>query len=147
MGLFVIAAVLLIVVGSVIALRAYTPPPSNGHHPNVIVPSGKNWTLAADQFDSVKFTGNENASFSGYFTANPHPVNVLLMNPTQYFAFFYNNTSQPSSLYATDGVYYGYLSYELPATGIYYLVGWNYDPNHGTTLTWVTDVQCVNPPT
>jgi type II secretory pathway pseudopilin PulG len=141
-GIFFVVAILLIIILAVVALRGFGGSSAGSPGPKVIVSVGTSWKLASQQYKAVRFVTNSNCTVSGNFTASTsaNPVNVLLMNPVQYYAFR-NNTTQPTSLNATDGVYVGGFGWSLHAAGVYYLVAWNWDPHHSTTVTWVTDVQ------
>jgi len=140
-GVFTIAALLFVVVIIVVAERG-TFSLNGGSHPpsSTLVPNGATWTLHPAQFRSVRFSTSENGTVSGNFTALDSPVNVLVMNGGQYYQFL-NNTSEPQSLNATDSVYIGGFFWQVRPPGVYWLVAWNDDPNHGTTVMWVTSVR------
>ncbi|HTP54060.1 MAG TPA: hypothetical protein VML94_03720 [Thermoplasmata archaeon] len=142
-GIFVVVGVLVIVILTVIAVRGTFSLSSGSHAPSsTIVGDGAVWTLSPAQYHAVRFSTGENGTLHGNFTSLDAPVNVLLMTGTQYY-LFRNNTTEPQSLYATDGVYYGLLSWEVHPPGTYWLVAWNDDPHHAATLTWVSSVRWV----
>ncbi|MGB6500332.1 MAG: hypothetical protein WBG19_02870 [Thermoplasmata archaeon] len=139
---FFVVGILLIVVLVVIALRGTIPPAAGAtHRPTYsIVASGSSWPLGPGTFRSVPFKTSVNATLSGNFTSFGTAVNVLLMSAPQYYRFV-NNTTQPSSLNATDGVFLGGFAWGLDPPGVFWLVAWNYDVHHSTTVNWVTSVQ------
>jgi hypothetical protein len=141
-GVFCLVAVLFIVIVVVIAERGTIPGGSGvAHRPSyVIVPAGDDWQLSPAQFHAVRFSTTDNATLFGNFTSLNSPVNVLLMNSSEYSSFV-NNTTQPASLDATDGVYLGGVDgWTLVPPGVFWLVAWNYDPHHATTVSWVSSV-------
>jgi hypothetical protein len=140
-GIFVAVAILLIVIVAVIADRGTISLGSGNHTPaSVIVGDGAVWTLTPSQFHSVRFTTSVNGTLMGNFTSLSSPVNILLMDGVQYYQFL-NNTTEPQSKNATDGVYYGGFAWGVRPPGAYWLVAWNDDPHHTATLTWVSSVR------
>lgn len=134
-------AILLIVIIAVIADRGTFSLGSSSPAPaSVVVGDGEVWTLSPAQFHAVRFTTTLNGTLMGNFTSLNSPVNILLMDGVQYYEFR-NNTTEPQSENATDGVYYGGFAWGVRPPGAFWLVAWNDDPHHTATVTWVSSVR------
>jgi len=139
-AILVTVVLLLIVVVVVVIVWGFLPlAHSKAHRAFGVVPGGSVWKVPAASFQVVKFSTSANGSLTGAFTTTPYSIVVMLMNATELQAF-QNNSSQQESLYSTNHVGTASFNWSLDQAGTYFLVAWNSNVAHATSVDWLTTV-------
>jgi hypothetical protein len=142
--LVVIAVILLVVVAVIVVVLAGSHPgPSHPSDTISIADAGTSWNLDPGHVQSARFSTSVNGTLYGGFTTTGAPVDVLLMNATEYYNFT-NDTNNTMSFNTSGNVVIFDFEWAVQPPGVYFFVVFNMDTVHSTSVHWDTAVQWVS---